>query len=473
MVRVRIAPSPTGNPHVGTAYIGILNMLFAKANNGKLILRIEDTDKSRCKPDHEEGILHSLNWLGIKWDEGPDVGGDFGPYTQSERSQIYKKYIEELLIAGKAYKCFCTAEDLMIAKSAGKQSGSFGYSGFCRSLTEEESEDLERKGRSYVVRLRTPNEGNAVWEDLVKGKIEFPYSAIDDQVLMKSDGMPTYHFANVVDDYLMNISHVLRGDEWISSTPKHMYLYEAFGWNAPNFGHLPLLLDENGKKLSKRKNPTSIDYYKKAGFSPETLINFLISISYNDRKGREIFDFSDIVPDFNIKDVGKSSAIFDIKKLEWVSQERTSKEDVSSLTKKLNQWLIDIPVKELIELAIVRSKNVSDVLGLVSNACSYDESRVLGAIKLYLKKEDIGLYVDVCDQIILMSEFNCWNSEYIKNKIKSMSGDTLVLKKHIMPVLFVAMYGNKHGLPVFKTMEILGKDVSINRINTFKKLLNF
>ena len=266
-VRVRIAPSPTGDPHVGTAYIGLFNYAFAKHNSGDFILRIEDTDRTRFSGDSEQQIFDAMKWLGLNYDEGPDVGGEAGPYRQSERFSIYKDYAEQLVEKGEAYYCFCTAERLQKLRerqAAMKQAP--GYDGHCRNLSKEEVEAKLAAGEPYVIRLKMPYEGETVVNDGLRGEIRFENSKIDDQVLLKSDGFPTYHLANIVDDHLMGITHVIRAEEWISSTPKHIQLYKAFGWDEPKWYHMPLLRNADKTKISKRKNPVSLNYYKEEGY---------------------------------------------------------------------------------------------------------------------------------------------------------------------------------------------------------------
>jgi len=276
-VRVRIAPSPTGDPHVGTAFMALFNLIFARHHGGKFILRIEDTDRTRSRPEYEENIFKSLHWCGIQWDEGPDVGGDFGPYRQSERLEHYKKYADQLLREGKAYKCYCTADELAERRMVqAKRGGRQGYDRRCRNLSDEEIRKFEEvEKRPYVIRMKTHLTGQCAFEDAIKARITNPWADVDDQVLIKSDGFPTYHLANVVDDHMMGITHVIRGDEWISSTPKHIFLYEALGWEPPVFMHMPLLLGMDGKKLSKRRNPTSIFFYRDCGYLPEAFQNFM------------------------------------------------------------------------------------------------------------------------------------------------------------------------------------------------------
>ncbi|MBT7462209.1 MAG: glutamate--tRNA ligase, partial [Waddliaceae bacterium] len=321
-VRVRIAPSPTGDPHVGTAYMALFNLIFARHNKGDFILRIEDTDQSRSRAEYEENIYKALEWCGIEWDEGPDKGGDYGPYRQSERLDIYQKHCQKLIDDGKAYKCFCTAQDLAEMREVARgRGGRQGYDRRCRNLSAEEIADKEASGTPYVVRLKVPLTGECVYEDAIKGRSTCPWADVDDQVLLKSDGFPTYHLANIVDDHLMKITHVIRGDEWMSSTPKHVLLYEVFGWEPPVFMHMPLLLGTDGKKLSKRKNPTSIFYYRDTGYLPEAFMNFLTLMGYSMPDDKEIYSLEDIFKAFDTKRVGVSGAVFDVKKLDWLNQQ--------------------------------------------------------------------------------------------------------------------------------------------------------
>ncbi len=321
-VRVRIAPSPTGDPHVGTAYMAIFNVIFAKHFGGKFILRIEDTDRTRSRPEYEKSIFDALHWAGITWDEGPDVGGPFGPYRQSERTEIYQKYCQQLLDNGKAYKCFATPEELAEMREMSLKMGKrVGYDRRYRNLSPAEVAEREKAGQPFVIRLKVPLTGECVFEDGIKGRITSPWADIDDQVLLKSDGFPTYHLANVVDDHLMEISHVIRGDEWISSTPKHILLYESFGWTPPVYMHMPLLLGKDGKKLSKRRNPTSIFFYRDSGYLPEAFLNFMTLMGYSMPGDREIYPVPEIIKEFDPKRIGVSGAFFDVQKLDWLNQQ--------------------------------------------------------------------------------------------------------------------------------------------------------
>ena len=363
-VRVRIAPSPTGDPHVGTAYMALFNYIFSHHFDGEFILRIEDTDQTRSRLDYEKNIYEALQWIGIKWNEGPDIGGSFGPYRQSERTGIYRKYCQLLIEQKKAYKCFATPQELSeMREIAGKR---LGYDRRYRNLSAEEIAIREKEGQSYVVRLKIPLSGECVFEDAVKGRISCPWADIDDQILLKSDGFPTYHLANVVDDHLMNISHVIRGDEWMSSTPKHIFLYESFGWTPPVFMHMPLLLGKDGKKLSKRKNPTSIFYYRDSGYLQEAFINFLSLMGYSMLNDKEIYSLEEIIREFEPSRIGTSGAYFDIQKLDWLNQQyliNTVPE--VALWERIKEWSFnDAFMQKLMPLCHTRMKTFGDFMQL-------------------------------------------------------------------------------------------------------------
>jgi glutamyl-tRNA synthetase len=319
-VRVRIAPSPTGDPHIGTAYIALFNFVFALKNKGQFIVRIEDTDRNRFRADSEKLILKSLKWLGLNWQEGPDVGGAYGPYRQSERLEIYSKHSEQLLQNGHAYRCFCTPERLeQVRKQKAEQKLSMGYDRHCRSLPEKEVNEKILSQVPHVVRMKVPETGVTEFTDLIRGHVSFQNSEIDDQVLMKADGFPTYHMANVVDDALMKISHVIRGEEWITSTPKHVLLYKAFGWQPPQFAHMPLLRNLDKSKISKRKNPTSIVYYQRKGILPQALRNFLGLLGWSFSATEEIFSLEQMAQKFSFSDMSPTGPVFDLQKLSWLN----------------------------------------------------------------------------------------------------------------------------------------------------------
>jgi len=320
VIRVRFAPSPTGFLHVGNARTALFNYLFAKHNNGKLILRVEDTDKERSKKEYEDMLIEDLKWLGIEWDEGPDIGGEYGPYRQSERLDIYNKYIQELLEKGHAYYCYCLPEELEEERKKALAEGRPPrYSGKCRHLTQEEKKQYEEKGIKPVVRFKVPDGRIIVFDDLIKGHIEIGVDEFGDFVIVRQDGMPTYNFVVVVDDALMKISHVIRGEDHLSNTPKQILIYEALGFDIPEFAHLPIILGEDRSKLSKRHGAVSVRAFKDEGYMPEALFNFLSLLGWHPKEDREILSKEEIINEFDIKDIHKSPAVFDRTKLRWMN----------------------------------------------------------------------------------------------------------------------------------------------------------
>src|SRR5262245_2936159 len=320
-VRVRIAPSPTGDPHVGTTYIALFNFVFARQQGGKFVLRIEDTDQSRARADSEQMIFQALRWIGLSWDEGPDVGGPFGPYRQSERGAFYRDHAGILLERDQAYRCFCTPERLekvRLQRQAEKKS--HGYDRHCRDLDPIEGRQRAAAGEPHTIRLKTPLTGEVIVHDKLRGDVKIDVAQIDDQVLLKSDGMPTYHLANVVDDHLMEITHVIRAEEWISSTPKHVLLYRAFAWDEPEWFHMPLLRNADKSKISKRKNPVSINYYRDAGVLPQALLNFLALMGWSFGNDREKFTMEEMIEVFSWDRVSLGGPVFNLEKLTWLNE---------------------------------------------------------------------------------------------------------------------------------------------------------
>ncbi|MBX9743710.1 MAG: glutamate--tRNA ligase [Chlamydiales bacterium] len=460
-VRVRIAPSPTGDPHVGTAYIALFNLIFARHFQGKFILRIEDTDQSRSRPEYEKNIFEALRWTGIEWDEGPDVGGPYGPYRQSERTEIYRKYAYELVEKGKAYKCFATAEELTemreIAAAEGKRTG---YDRRYRNLSPAEIAEREQQGQPFVIRLKVPLTGECVYEDAIKGRISAPWADIDDQVLLKSDGFPTYHLAVVVDDYLMKITHVIRGDEWMSSTPKHVLLYESFGWTAPTFMHMPLLLGKDGKKLSKRKNPTSIFYFRDSGFLPEALLNFLTLMGYSMPDDKEIYSLKEIIESFDPKRIGISGAFFDTQKLHWINQKKiieTIPEE--KLWDRLVTWQFNEEfMQRLMPLVHTRIKTFGDFMQLCQFFFIND---------LPISSELLCPQNTAPEKIAFMLQTIIWSLDEQEDwsgcaleKASHEVADLFAIhyKKVMIPLLFVCIMGKLQGPPLFDSVTLLGKD---------------
>lgn len=318
-VRVRYAPSPTGMQHIGGVRTALFNYLFARANGGKFILRLEDTDRTRYGEEYVQNLFDTLAWLGIEWDEGPDKGGPYGPYVQSERFELYKKYAEELVAQGQAYYCFCDAERLERIRTIQTMNKMPpGYDRNCRHLTDDEIKANLDAGKPYVIRLKVPLEGVTKFKDALLGDIEWKNEDINpDPVLLKSDGFPTYHLANIIDDHFMKITHVMRAQEWIPSTPLHVLMYQAFGWEPPVFCHLPMVMGQDGQKLSKRHGATSVNEFRARGYLPEALINYVAMLGCSYEDGRDMFCLHEFEQLFKMEHLNKAPAVFDYKKLEW------------------------------------------------------------------------------------------------------------------------------------------------------------
>jgi glutamyl-tRNA synthetase len=474
-VRVRIGPSPTGDPHVGTAYISLFNYAFAKKHGGKFILRIEDTDAKRSKAQSEQDILDALRWLGLSWDEGPDIGGSYGPYRQSERLPIYRKYAQELLEKGGAYHCFCTNErlnELRNRQNILKQPP--GYDGHCRNLSKDAVAEQLKAGTAFVLRLKTPESGAVNMVDLLRGPITINCTEVDDQVLLKSDGWPTYHLANVVDDHEMGITHVIRGEEWISSLPKHVLLYEAFGWQAPQFCHLPLLRNADKSKVSKRKNPVSLKHYRQAGYLAEATLNFLGLMAYSMEDGREIFSLQDFVNSFDLQRVSLGGPVFDLKKFTWVNGEYLRQKTDDQIVDYLCEQLFNREyLKQIIPLVKERIDKSEDFIEL---ADFFFRGQVGVSEDQYLvggqdAAKSVEIYESVMDRLESLDEFK---SEPINLALKDAITEFGLKGKDIFMPLRMMVSGKKASPPLFETMAVLGKERCRTRmrsaIDQLKKL---
>jgi len=346
--RVRFAPSPTGYVHIGSLRTALYDYLYAKGKKGKYILRIEDTDRSRFVEGALENLIKSLEWAGIKHDEGVFIEngnivqkGEYGPYIQSERLDLYKKYIEILLEKGLAYRCFCSKERLDKVREEQKRNGQTPmYDKHCRNLSQEEIDKKLKEGKEYVIRLKIPENEDVKFKDLIRGTISINSKEIDDQVLIKSDGFPTYHFAVVVDDYLMKISHIIRGEEWLTSTPKQVILYNFFGWEVPSFVHLPTVLNKDKKKLSKRQGDVSVSDFKDSGYLPQALVNYLALVGWSPKGNNEIFSMEDLIEEFSFQNVSKTGGVFDIEKLNWVNSQYIKKYDNKELYELIKPFVL-------------------------------------------------------------------------------------------------------------------------------------
>ncbi|MFL0809749.1 MAG: glutamate--tRNA ligase [Agarilytica sp.] len=465
-VRTRIAPSPTGDPHVGTAYIALFNICFAKQHGGKFVLRIEDTDQSRSTPESEQAIFDSLHWMGLDWDEGPDIGGEHGPYRQSERKDIYKKYVDQLLEAGHAFKCYRTSDELNQLRAERKEAGIHSaLKAEDLYLPEETVTAREAAGEPYVIRMKVPVEGVCPVEDLLRGTIECDWGQVDAQILMKSDGMPTYHLANVVDDHLMGITHVIRGEEWINSAPKHILLYQYFGWDIPVFCHLPLLRNPDKTKLSKRKNPTSILYYKQMGYLPEALTNYLGRMGWSMPDESEKFSLQTMLDNFDIKRVSLGGPIFDVEKLNWLNGLWIREDlDKQSFLQRLQNWAIDTDkLDKLVDLVQPRMSTLSDfvpaVAFLLSGKLNLSESD-FSVNKLALEDQKKALQFALWE----LEKVREWERDTLFTTIKALAGNMAVKLGDFNGPLFVAVCGTKDSFSVMDAMELLGSDMTRARI---------
>jgi glutamyl-tRNA synthetase len=466
-VRVRVAPSPTGDPHVGTAYQALFNLAFARRHGGAFVLRIEDTDRARSRPEYEAAILESLAWLGLAWDEGPDVGGPHAPYRQSERLPIYREHADRLLARGHAYRCFCDRERLLALRA----SGGTGYDRRCRDL--DPGEAARRAGsEAFVVRMKVPREGTCVMNDLLRGEIRTEWTQVDDQILLKADGYPTYHLANVVDDHLMEISHVIRGEEWINSVPKHLRLYEQFGWDPPVFCHLPLLRNRDKSKLSKRRNPTSIRYYRAAGYLPEALRNFLGLMGWTMPDGEEKFTLQDMAARLDLERISLGGPVFDVDKLRWLNG-RYIREDHSpeSLQERLEGWGLDRErIARIVPLVQPRLETLGD-WGKLTAPFFMDAVEPA--------PEDLEIPGRSDDETADILQMTLWKLEELlpftaprlEETLKALAEGLDVPLRDLTGVLYVALSGSRVWTPLYASMEILGPDLVRDRIRGAVALL--
>jgi glutamyl-tRNA synthetase len=480
-IRVRIAPSPTGDPHVGTAYIGLLNFLYARQRGGKFVLRIEDTDRARFVSDSEQMIFDSLRWLGLAWDEGPDVGGPYGPYRQSERTEIYRKHVDLLLQSGHAYRSFETAEELdAMRKSQIAAKLPPRYNGAHRELTAAQIAAYEAEGRPSVVRLKVPVEGETAFRDELRGAITFSHNNMDDQVLLKSDGFPTYHLANVVDDHLMQISDVIRAEEWISSTPKHVLLYKAFGWELPRFWHMPLLRNIDKSKISKRKNPVSLIYYRESGFLPQAMLNFLglmgggmaqpteeeiVSKGLNIKQG-DIFSLPEMLEKFDFKRISLGGPVFDLTKLKWLNGEYLRALTPEDFFRALRATVFsDDYLRRIAPLVQTRIDTLAQ-FGEMTDFFFKDD--VMPAPEVYVPKtrtleETLAFAVE---QLAVL-EATSFTHEELEAALKQLGADKQWPVKDNFMLLRAILTGKAASPPLLESLIVFGRARALDRIRRF------
>lgn len=462
MVRTRIAPSPTGFPHIGTIYQALFDFAFAKRFGGKFIVRIEDTDRNRLVAEAEKKIFEALDWFGLTEDESSRKEGKFGPYRQSERLTIYKKHALQLVEKGNAYFCFCSKERLEEVRKLMQAQGKIPmYDKHCRNLKDQISKI--KKGEQYVIRLKVPENQEIAVSDGIRGEIIFDSNTVDDQVLLKSDGFPTYHLAVVVDDHLMEITHAVRGEEWISSYPKHHLLYKYFGWKMPMYFHTPLLRNPDKSKLSKRQGHTEVDWYRKQGFLPEAMLNFLALLGWTHPQQKEEFGFGEFIKLFDLKDIKPVAPIFDLTKLEWLNGTHIRKIENSRLKSQIYEFLAKKYDKKIIENTIPlikdRIKKFADYLFLCEFFFSKPETY---EVDLKQKKE---LLKKIHDELVRLDD---WKPEKIGDSMVKLSDKLKIKHGEFFMILRVAITGKKISPPLNESMEILGKEECLERL---KKIL--
>jgi glutamyl-tRNA synthetase len=455
---------------VGTAYIALFNYCFARKSGGQFILRIEDTDRSRSSLESEQAILRALRWVGLSWDEGPDVGGPHGPYRQSERAAIYRKHALELIERGRAYRCFCTAERLTaLREQQKKDKKNLGYDGHCRGLASQDGEARARAGEEHVIRLAFPDAGKTIVHDQLRGAVEFDNGQIDDQVLIKSDGFPTYHLANVVDDHLMGITHVIRAEEWISSTPKHVELYAAFGWTAPVFIHMPLLRNADKSKISKRKNPVSLDYYQDAGILPETLLNYLGLMGWSIGGDREKFTLAEMIDGFSFDRVSLGGPVFDLEKLNWLNGLYIRELSDDDLVDRVLAWRLQkaklVPMAKLVRERIRRLDEFVPATDFFFSG-DLDLGPVLAEMVPKERKpsdlaQALAALVDLFEAV--RGPWTAVQTEPITRTFCERNGWK---PKELFMALRLAATGRKTSPPLFESLEVLGKELVRRRLRS-------
>lgn len=479
-VRVRFAPSPTGYLHVGGARTAIYNYFFAKAMKGTFYLRIEDTDRKRYNEEALKDLMRDLQWLGLPWDEGPGCEGNVGPYFQSERLDIYARKIQKLLESGDAYYCFCSEERLQEVRAAQEKSGAVvtGYDRHCRDIPIEEARERIAHGEKAVIRFKVPETGITGFDDLIRGHIEYQNELLDDLVLIKRDQYPTYHFASVVDDHLMETSHVLRGDEWISSTPKHILLYKAFGWEPPVFCHLPVILAAGGGKLSKRKGAASVGDFRDLGYLPETLINFLALLGWNPGDDREVMSIQEMIDAFSLERINPKAVAFDEKKLQWMNGQHIHRCDDKFLADYLVKGLeaIDIKTSSFSEdyiLAVVKQlKSRAHFLTDLPSMASYFFT-VPKTFDEKAKSKNWGAGSRAIAQSVRkalepLTEFNATSIEQAFHALTESSGLRL---GDLVGAVRLAVSGVSAGPGLWEIFELLGKQNVLSRIEDAEPLM--
>ena len=495
-IRDRYPPSPTGNQHIGSVRTALYNYLFARSKGGKFILRLEDTDRTRCEEKYVTNLYETFDWLGFRWDEGPDTGGPYAPYIQSERTELYQKYAKELLEKDRAYYCFCTPEriDKVRKEREAAHSAESGYDRYCRGISRDEAERRAANGEAHTIRLKIPlaKEGEpsltTVFFDHIVGTVEWKNEDINpDPVLLKSDGFPTYHLANVVDDHLMGITHILRAQEWLPSVPLHVILYEAFGWVHPEFCHLPMVMGLDGKKLSKRHGSTGIDEFRRQGVLPEALINYVAMVGASYEEGKDIYSLPELVERFSLEKLSRAPGIFDYKKLEWYNGQYIRMKSDSELAALSLPFAIeaglfgepgqkpDSAQENLYTLAMPLVKERALYLTEIPAKLRYlfGEPELPPKEEFFPKKADLDTTVELLEKArsITASMAEANDDEEAENIIKTFAEKEGLKLGDLMMPLRVAITGERVSPPLFGSLRLLGSEKAIARVERALTLL--
>lgn len=479
-VRVRYAPSPTGDFHVGGARTALFNYLFARHHGGQFILRIEDTDQKRYNPQALTWLLNGLRYLGLNWDEGPEVGGNYGPYTQTQRLDIYQKHCQQLIDNGHAYRCFCTPERLEAVRKARQKQNLSGYDRHCRTIDPQEAAERAARGERHTVRMKVPLEGEITVRDEIRGDITVKNAQLQDTVIMKSDGIPTYHLAVVVDDHLMEISHIMRGDEWVNSLPLHIHLYNAFGWQPPVMAHLPIILNPTGKgKMSKRESrapdgrllPVFVRTFEEIGYLPEALVNYmaLVGWSYDDKT--EIMSRDELIERFSLERVNPSPAAWDYEKLDHFNGHYIRQLDVADLTGRLLPYLSAAGIKASRETMLKITPHIQERLTVLSDAAEWVDFFFVDTLPEYdlellvpkkMSLDDVPSILQHARNILAQTEFT---HDAIDAALREGAKAKGLKAGQMFQPIRVAVCGKKVAPPLFETLEILGKETALKRLD--------
>lgn len=478
-VRVRYAPSPTGYPHIGNIRTALFNWLFARHTGGKFIVRIEDTDQSRKVEGAVEQILESLRWLGLDWDEGPGAGGEYGPYFQSERLALYQQYAQQLVNTGHAYRCYCSPERLaqMRAEMTERKESVRTYDRHCRDLNADAQAKLEAQGLVPVIRFKVPLSGQTTFHDLIRGDITFDNAELDDLVLLKSDGYPTYHLANIVDDHTMNVSHVMRADEWLSSTPRHVLLYAAFGWTPPLYAHLPMILGPDKSKLSKRHGATALLDYRDEGYLPEAIFNFLALLGWSLDDKTDVISREDLVKHFSLERISRTAAVFDMKKLQWMNGfyiRRLSHAELARRALPYFEKQLPPQVKRPLDVGYVswvvalQQERAKTLVEFPANTVFFFVEDVDYPVDLLLKggtaRGRVGELLDAA--ATRLDSVVTFDATGLEPPLRSLAEEMTVKTGDLFGLLRVAVTGRTAAPPLFETMAVVGRERCLRRIRS-------